>query len=367
MIRKMLWGFMVLVMGLACITLSARLTFAQLGGLEGDVKGTDGLPMVGVEVQIDRKEIKQHFQTKTDKKGHYYHTGLPSGTYRVSIWQEGKEISFHDNVRVRLGDATTHDFDLKADQEAAQKAMPKELKEQYEKIEKQKKAQGDLQQHFNDGNTFFNNKQYDQALTEYKTAAELDPTQHAVFAKLAETYSQLRQFDDALASYQKAISLLEAQTEQKPDTKLNLASYYNNYGGVLAKAGKTKEAIDIYKKAAAINPENAGMYYFNLGAVLTNTRAPLQDRVDAFKKAAEADPKNANAWYQLGVTLSEKMTTNKDGSISAPPEMVEALNKYLELEPTGRFAEGAKGLISVAGEKVTTQIGTRKDDKKKKK
>lgn len=367
MFRKRLGKFMVIALWVGGVVLAPRLTSAQMGGIEGNVKGIDGQPLVGVDVQIDRKDIKQHFQTKTDKKGHYFHAGLPGGAYRISIWQEGKEIAFHDNVRVRLGDPTLHDFDLKADMASAETALSKEQKELREKVEKQNKVIGDLKKRFEDGNTYFNNKQFEQAVAEFKAASEIDPTQHVVFARLAESYAQLKQYDDALTSYHKAISILESQPEQKADIKQNLAGYYNNYGGVLAKAGKPKEAIDSYKKAATITPENAGMFYFNLGAVLTNTRAPLEDRIEAFKKATEADPKNANAWYQYGVTLSEKMVTNKDGSISAPPEMIVALNKYLELEPSGRFADGAKGLISVSGQTVSTSFGTRKEDKKGKK
>lgn len=244
--------------------------------------------------------------------------------------------------------APNREGEIKAAQETPIKSLTKEQREQFEKIEKARKALGDMTKYYNEGNTLFRNKQYEEALAQYKSAAEIDPMQHAVFAKLAETYFQLRQFDNALANYQKAISLLEAQTEQKADTKQNLASYYNNYGGVLAKAGKTKEAIDIYKKAATINPERAGMYYFNMGAVLTNSRAPLEDCIDAFKKATEVDPKNANAWYRYGLMLSEKMRLTPDGKVVAPSGMVEALQKYLELAPDGPYAARTRGLISAA-------------------
>jgi hypothetical protein len=38
--------------------------------------------------------------------------------------------------------------------------------------------------------------------------------------------------------------------------------------------------------------------------------------------------------------------------------MVDALNKYLTLQPTGQFADAAKGLLSV----VATQIQTKYDN-----
>ncbi len=368
MLRRIIVGFLFVAMAFVAVALPPRTVFAQTGGIEGDVKGVDGNPLIGIIVQLDRKEIKQHFETKTDKKGHYFHTGLPGGTYRISLWQDGKEISFHDNVRISIGEATVHNFDMKADQAAIQQSMPKELKEKLEKQEQEIKKQGNLKKHFDDGNVLFTNQQYDQALVEFKAAADADPTHpsiYVVYGRIAETYDRMKDYDDATTYYQKAIDTLAPQSEAKPDLKQNLAGYYNNYAGTLANEKKSKEAMDAYGKAVALNPQSAGLVYYNMGAVLTNTHAPLDDRITAFKKATDADPKNANAWYQYGVTLSEKMTVNKDGSVSAPPEMVDALKKYLELDPNGKYAEGAKGLIAAAGETVSTSFGTKKEPAKK--
>jgi tetratricopeptide (TPR) repeat protein len=342
-------------------------TWAQTGGVEGDVKGEDGQPVAGADVKIDRIDIKQHFQTKTDKKGHYFHAGLPSGNYNISLWQADKQIWLDQNVRISVGEPTRHDVDIKAAQEAAVKSMPKEQKEQLEKIEKEKKKIGDMKKHYDDGNTLYASKQFEQALTEFKTASEMDPSQYVIFARIAETEEQLKQYDEAITNYQKAISVLEPQAEQKADLKQVLADYYNNFGGMLAKGGKPKDALEAYKKAVALFPAKAGMYYFNLGVVLTNSRAPLEDRLSAFKQAIDADPNNANAYFLYGQTLSEKMTFTPEGKISAPPEMFVALNKYLELDPQGKFAQGAKDLIAAAGQTVQTSYGTKKEPKKTKK
>jgi tetratricopeptide (TPR) repeat protein len=367
MLRKNFFGFMFIAIMAVLLACSSRMAWAQTGGIEGDIKGVDGQPVVGAEVRIDRIDIKQHFQTKTDKKGHYFHAGLPSGTYNISLWQDEKQIWLDQNVRVSVGDPTKHDVDIKAAQEAAIKSMPKEQKEQLEKIEKEKKKIGDMKKHYDDANALYASKQFEQALGEFKTAAEMDPSQYVIFARIAETEEQLKQYDEAIANYQKAITVLEPLVEQKADLKQTLADYYNNFGGTLAKGGKPKDALEAYKKAVDLFPAKAGMYYFNLGVVLTNSRAPLEDRLGAFKKAIEADPNNANAYFLYGQTLSEKMTFTPDGKITAPPEMFEALNKYLELDPQGKNAESAKALIAAAGQTVQTSFGTKKEPKKVKK
>ena len=75
----------------AGLLLLAFTSLAQITTLEGDVKGTDGKPVVGAVVKIERTDIRGNYQTKTDKKGHYFHTGLPIGMYTITVQMDGKE------------------------------------------------------------------------------------------------------------------------------------------------------------------------------------------------------------------------------------------------------------------------------------
>ena len=54
--------------------------WAQTTTLEGDVKGENGQPLKDAIIKIERLDIKGNYKTKTDKKGHYIHAGLPLGT-----------------------------------------------------------------------------------------------------------------------------------------------------------------------------------------------------------------------------------------------------------------------------------------------
>src|SRR6059036_769516 len=47
--------------------------FAQTGNVHGKVTDTDGKPMVGATISIDRQGITQHFEVKTDNRGQYLH------------------------------------------------------------------------------------------------------------------------------------------------------------------------------------------------------------------------------------------------------------------------------------------------------
>src|SRR5437762_12627916 len=87
--------------------------FAQTGNMSGKVIDTDGKPMTGVMISIDRQGITQHFEVKTDNKGQYLHAGLPTGQYKVSVMKDGKALMTNERVVVTFGGDTKTDFDLK--------------------------------------------------------------------------------------------------------------------------------------------------------------------------------------------------------------------------------------------------------------
>ena len=83
----------------------------------------------------------------------------------------------------------------------------------------------------------------------------------------------------------------------------------------------------------------------------------------AFKKAIEANPDYADAQFQYATALSARLTTGADGKVVAPDGMKEALEKYLQLEPMGQFADAAKGMLQMIG--ATIQTNYQNPDAKK--
>lgn len=332
---------------------------AQTGSLEGDVIGFDGTPLVGVTVTIDRKDIKQHFEIKkTDKKGHYFHAGLPVSFYRVAVVQDGKELYFFDNIKVPLGDTMKLDFNLKQEMERA-KSQPREMtaeeKAARAKQEEEGKKHDTMKGRFDKGREFYQAKQYDQAIEEFKAAAELDATQHVIFANLAEAYKNTRKFDDAVQSYNKALELLAA----KPDPAIE-ASYHMNLALIYALGGKMPEALAETEKSTKLNPATGSKAYYNLGATLVNS-GKASEAADAFKKSTEVDPNNADAQYQLGICLMARAQTTPEGKVIPAPGTIEAFQKYIELQPNGSFAPVARDMITTLSSSVETKFKAEKE------
>jgi len=379
-----------LAMAAAGMVVLVFTSFAQSATLEGNVKGVDGKPVQNAQVKITRTDIKGEYPTKTDKKGHYIYMGLPfGGTFNIALFIDGKQVDSVNGVKTS-GDPKPVDFDLKASQKDSstkqaevQKAMEtgqmsKELersltpeqkaqmeKEIKDKSEKMKKR-NELNDSFNQGIAAKEAKKWDEAVAAFTKSAEIDPTQQAVWAQLGEANVRLAEtktgpeFD---ATIQKALEAYTKSIELKPDDPAS----HNNYALALAKAKKFTEMQTELKKAADLDPQNGGKYYYNLGALLVNSNQP-DAAGDAFKKAIELTPTYADAYYQLGVTLIAKAQIAADGKVTPVPGTVEAFQKYLELQPTGPYAQPSKDMLTTLGSTLDTKYqdpNAKKTTKKK--
>jgi tetratricopeptide (TPR) repeat protein len=382
----MLARFRGYILGGSCFLLFAGASWAQIAAIEGDVKGADGQMVKGAVIQIDRQDMKGTYKgAKTDKKGHYIYNGLPfPGTYNVSVYVDGEKKDEIKGVRTQLGDPVQASFDLKQSaeqQKSAQAAAatgapttPEQdrslSKEQKEAIEKQAKENAAiiaknkaLNDTFNAGKEALLAKNYDGAVDSFQKGVEMDPSQNVIWANLADAYvgeAGAKTGSDQQAALDKAAQAYSKAIELKPDS----AGYHNNYGLTLARLKKFDEAQAELNKAAALDPPSAAHYYYNLGAVYVNAgqSGPAEA---AFKKAIDTNPDYAEAQYQYATALSARLSTGADGKVVAPPGMKEALEKYLQLDPTGQFADAAKGLLQAIGATIETDYSKKGAPKKK--
>jgi tetratricopeptide (TPR) repeat protein len=142
-----------------------------------------------------------------------------------------------------------------------------------------------------------------------------------------------------------------------------MAAYYNNLAEAYAKSGKIDDAVKNYNKASELDPARAGQYNFNIGAVLTNA-GKVDDAITAFDKVIAADPTKADAYYWKGVNMIGKATLKGDKMV-APDGTADAFNKYLELAPTGPYAQPAKDMLASIGAAVETGFKKQKAATKK--
>jgi tetratricopeptide (TPR) repeat protein len=345
--------FLYLVFTLALLAgFSAIPALAQSGTVKGFAKDENGKAIADATVELDNVDTGTKSTTKVNEKGEWVALGVKPGNYNaILIDKDGKRIDAFAKVPVAANRETTVNFDLKKDKMAG--PTPEEQKKMEEAKAANEKIKGlnallaqarDLEKA---GNS-------DQAIALLQPAAEQNPTQDLLWGYLGDAYRGAKKYPEAIDAYQKAVQL-------KPTN----GGYMSGLADAYAKSGQTDKAVAEYNAAAQAEPANAATYYFNEGAVFTNT-GKVDDAITAFDKVIVADPKKADAYYWKGVNLMGKATTGKDGKFVAAPGTADAFKKYLELSPDGPNADAAKQMLASIGASVETSYGKGKSAPAKK-
>jgi|SRR5579863_9964785 tetratricopeptide (TPR) repeat protein len=379
--------FAILLFAMLAIGLWASPALAQQGTVKGVCKDAQGNPIVDGIVMWTNLDNGQKYQLKTNKKGEYFSLGITAGKYNVQLFKTaddqkaGKEMDHVNGFQVQL-DENDLPFDVKKEMESAAKGQglsPEQLKqmqEQQAKAAKETNTIKTLNDKLNAAKAAADAGDFETAIASLNEAIQIDASRDLIWFKLGDYYrmsapkqtdptEKQKRLDSAVEAYQKALDLKKAVVNDKdPNAAKNLAAYYNNLADALSKAHKIDEAVKSYEMAAQVDPTVAGQSYFNIGAVYTNA-GKVDDAIVAFDKVIAADPTRADAYYWKGVNLIGKETMDKDNKAVAPPGTAEAFQKYLELQPSGPYAQGAKDMLASIGASVETSFGKKKAPPKK--
>jgi tetratricopeptide (TPR) repeat protein len=345
--------------------------FAQTGTVKGTIVDENGKPIVGAKVEMVSKDTGRKYDLKSDSKGQIFSLGIAPGTYDVTVTNaNGQLLTKYSNYPVKL-DENKLDVDMAKERAHAQQSMSEEQKKEIEAVQKENLKIKSLNDKLAAAKVASDAGNFDQAVQILTEATQVDPTRDLLWLKLGDAQrsaglkatdpaQKKADFEGSLASYKKALEI--TGTTGKPDV---VGAVYNNMADSYARLGQIDDAIKSYDQAAQVNPAGAGAYYFNEGAVFTNT-GRVDDAIKAFDKAIAADPEKAAAYYWKGVNMMGKATLQGNKMV-APDGTAEAFNKYLELEPTGQFADPAKQMLASIGASVETSFGKGKKAPAKKK
>lgn len=377
----------IILIAVLALALSVPQLFAQASGtVKGTCRDADGKPITGAVVEYANLDNGQKYNLKTNSKGEYFSLGLTPGKYKITLYKTpedqkaNKELYHINGFQVQL-DENTMDIDLKKEAESQAKGQglsPEQLKqmqEQQAKAQKETLTVKQLNEKLNAAKTAADAGDFDTAIASLTEANQVDPSRDLIWFKLGDYYrmSAAKQTDtaekqkrlgSAVEAYQKAIDLKKAATNDKdPNAASNLAAYYNNLAEAYAKSNKVDDAVKTYELAAQADPTHAAQYYFNTGAVLTNA-GKVDDAITAFDKVIAADPNRADAYYWKGVNMIGKATL-QGSKMVAPSGTAEAFQKYLDLQPSGSYADAAKQMLTSIGASVETSFGNKKKGAKK--
>ena len=177
------------------------------------------------------------------------------------------------------------------------------------------------------------------------------PNEPVLFAYLGLGQAGLKKYDEAEASYKKVVELSSTAKTPKPDI---LGMAHAGLGEIYARSGKVPEANAEYAEAAKVDPAKAGMYLKNEAVIFSQTNNP-DAQVAAAEEAIKVSPNDPTVYYLKGQGLVGKATFDeKTKMIVLPPGCADAYQKYLELAPTGAYAQDVAGILQQAGQKVSS-------------
>lgn len=414
------FGLQAVLLGVLGAVLATFSVAQSTGTVRGKVLDTQGAPLAGAEVTWKNNDNGRVYKLKTNKNGEYFSLGLDPGAYLVTLSKDGKVLDQENNVRVSVSELQ-HDIDLKQIQQQSGRApagnspagispagksptsgASGKAAANAEQI-KQQQAEAAKAQQFNEVVKVVNEKlnaataaakatppDYAQELQLCKDAAALAPGEDVVWYRLGWAYldngkvqtdatEKANMFNEAYNNLQKALDMKKAAMEKgsqgAPDAvkaqkdKHDLAVYYDNLGGAAARVGKNDEAITDYEQAGQLDPANVGTYNYNLAITLHNFAKDADGKkkaAEAFDKVIAADPNRADAYFLKGSDLIGLSTTDSAGKLVPPDGTVEALQKYIELQPTGTHAEEAKQMLAMLNAPIESSYGKKSASPKKK-
>jgi len=367
-----------LLFALGAMPVWSQATLARVNGKIVD----NGKPVAGVKVVITNKDTGRKFEVKTDKKGEFSQIGFTRGNnYTVEIFDASgasiynrpnvpiiNEGGVPENFLIDLSNASATNLGMNAEGVSAAHKQTKEEAEEAARQKQQEEAAREGNKKLESENALI--AQLNPALQAKNWAvaeplliqlSTINPNRWDFLQSLGDAQLNQGKYEEALATYGKAIPMAQNNSDSKADpakAKAAVGLMLTNEGNAYLKLKKMPEAIAAYNQAATIS-SNPGLAYFNICATQYNI-GNMEGAAVACDKAIAADPNKADAYFIKGSSLYGNGKLDKDNKYVVPPGTTEALNKYLELAPDGAHAADVRAMLQALGVKIETTYRERK-------
>jgi len=142
------------------------------------------------------------------------------------------------------------------------------------------------------GNDAFLNEQYQNAISNYDKAIEIEPNNPNYYYYRAQTNVNLGQYNEAIVDYDRVIKL-------KPDNPL----YYFGRAQAKVELEQYEEAIADYDKAIDLSPDLSNYYYFRARA--KEELGQYDEVIADYSEALHIEPNNAVFSYRRALAKIE--------------------------------------------------------------
>jgi tetratricopeptide (TPR) repeat protein len=398
----------------ALLLVVSGMALAQNGAVKGKVtfrttESEQPKPLEGAIIDIYRLDIVQKFQTKTDKKGEYFHSLPAFGEYIMCAsapnasptpsqkFKIGGDQPVENNFDLGPGDGSKLTLEQLKDYAKNNGAPPANAEEQKKRAEeaakltaererinkeneKNKQLYTEVKKHFDAGLALAQKQppDYDGAIKEYKEAASLDDSQPTIYANLSQALYNLgavrfnnKQKDEALDAFRQSADYGEKATKMDPTNAANLRIYgdsckilfiqfhVGDFADKAIAAYNSSSDLELDKNKKVDLYNKVGEIYFNMGDV--------DKSMATYEKALTADPDNLPALSGKALVLAASGEKPKmEQAITIFQQVIDKApaNSKLKTEAQNNIDYLAATLKIEVGKKDS---GKKKDDSKKKK
>ena len=172
------------------------------------------------------------------------------------------------------------------------------------------------------GYSFGHINRFEEALASFDKAVAIKPDNSSLWNDRGLALGQLGRHEEALASFDKVLLL-------QPED----ADAWNNRGAPLSKLGRHEEALESVDKALALQPDESNLWN-NRGLALSKL-GRHEEALASFDKALALQPDSADTWNNRGASLSK---------LGRHEEALESIDKALALQPDNAGLWSNRGL-----------------------
>jgi tetratricopeptide (TPR) repeat protein len=153
----------------------------------------------------------------------------------------------------------------------------------------------------------------------------------------------------ASATRSSAIGASETTVTKQNRTPEVEGAALSGLGEVFIRTNRLSDGQSAFDQAAKENPAQ-GAFYLRNEAILFLQTGHAAEQVAAADKAIALDPKRADLYFFKGQGLAAQATIDpKTQKLILPAGCADALQKYLDLDPSGQYANDDKSLLAAAG------------------
>jgi tetratricopeptide (TPR) repeat protein len=156
------------------------------------------------------------------------------------------------------------------------------------------------------GHSFFEFKHYEEAVTSYDRALEINPKNDSAWYNRSSALGSLGKFEDVVTSCDRALEI----------NPKNDSAWYNR-GRALNNLGRYEEAIKSSDHALAIKPDSD--YAWNNRGLALDDLGRLDEAIESYDHALEIKPDKDSAWYNRGNALN---------NLGRYEEAIESFDRY---------------------------------------